>query len=164
MFQTPLGLLYAAASEAGVCRITYDITTEAFETDILNRFNAELAFVPGDKLLSSLEDQFTRYFSGKLTHFNMPLDFLRGPPFSRRVWRVLQTIPYGEWRSYKWVATRLRQPNAARAVGQANRNNDIGIIVPCHRVIKSDGRLGGFGGRPDIKAFLLELEGTVYTR
>ena len=162
VFPTPLGFMYAAASEAGVCRITYDITTEAFEKDILNRFDADLVFSPDDELLSLLEDQITRYFSGKLTYFTVPLDFLRGTLFSRQVWYMLQNIPYGEWRSYKWVATCVQNPNAARAVGQANRNNDIVIIVPCHRVITSDGRLGGFGGRPDIKAFLLDLEGTVY--
>ncbi len=164
VFPTPLGPMYAAASDAGVCRIAYDVTTEAFETDMLNRFAADLAFVPDDDVLTSVEDQITRYFTGKLTRFNVPLDFLRGTTFTRQVWRKQQAIPYGEWRSYKWVAERVGRPRAARAVGQANRNNDISILVPCHRVIASDGRLGGYGGRPDIKAFLLDLEGAVYTR
>ena len=113
VFPPPLGLMYAAASQAGVCRITYDITTEAFEIDILNRFDADLVFSPDDELLSLLEDQITRYFSGKLTYFTVPLDFLRGTLFFRQVWRMLQNIPYGEWRSYKWVATRVQNPNAA---------------------------------------------------
>ncbi len=156
--------MYAAASDAGVCRITSDITTEAFETEMLNRFDAELAFVPDDELLSAVEDQITRYFEGILRVFDIPLDFLRGTPFTRQVWRAQQAIPYGQWRSYKWVAEQVRRPRAARAVGQANSNNDIGILVPCHRVITSDGRLGGYGGRPDVKAFLLDLEGTEYTR
>ena len=156
--------MYAAASDAGVCRITSDITTEAFETEMLNRFDAELTFVPDDVLLSTVEDQVTRYFEGKLRVFDIPLDFLRGTPFTRQVWRAQQAIPYGQWRSYKWVAEQVNRPRAARAVGQANSNNDIGILVPCHRVITSAGRLGGYGGRPDVKAFLLDLEGTEYTR
>ncbi len=164
VFPTPLGPMYTAASDAGVCRITYDVTPDAFETDMLNRFEADLSFVPDDKLLATAEDQITRYFDGKLKGFDVPLDFRRGTPFYRQVWRTQQAIPYGEWRSYKWVAERVRRPRAARAVGQANRNNDISILVPCHRVISSDSRLGGYGDRPDIKAFLLDLEGAVYTR
>lgn len=154
--------MYAAASDAGVCRITSGVTDEAFVTDMLNRFDAELGFVPDDELLSMAEDQITRYFAGELKGFDVPLDFLRGTPFTRQVWRAQQDIPYGQWRSYKWVAERVGRPRAARAVGQANSNNDIGILVPCHRVITSDGRLGGYGDRPDVKAFLLELEGTDY--
>ena len=156
--------MYAAASDAGVCRITYDVTVEAFETDMLNRFDADLAFVPDDEVLSTVEDQITRYFAGERRVFDIPLDFLRGTPFTRRVWRAQQAIPYGECRSYKWVAERAGRPRAARAVGQANRNNDVSLLVPCHRVIANDGRLGGYGGQPDIKAYLLDLEGAEYIR
>lgn len=156
--------MYAAASGAGVCRVTSGLTDEAFVTDMLNRFDAELAFVPDDGLLSSVEDQITRYFEGKLKDFDLPMDFLRGTSFTRQVWTAQRAIPYGQWRSYKWVAEQVRRPRAARAVGQANSSNAIGILVPCHRVITSDGRLGGYGGRPDIKAFLLDLEGTDYIR
>ena len=164
VFPTPIGPVFAAASGAGVCRITSGVSTEAFETDMLNRFEAELAFAPDDALLASVEEQITRYFEGRLKVFDLPMDFLRGTSFTRRVWTAQQAIPYGQWRSYKWVAEQVRRPRAARAVGQANSNNDIGILVPCHRVITSDGRLGGYGGRPDIKAFLLDLEGTDYNR
>ena len=164
VFPTPLGPMYAAASDAGVCRITYDVTAEAFEIDMLNRFEADAAFVPDDELLVSVADQVTRYFSGELKVFDLPLDFLRGTPFYRQVWRAQQAITYGECRSYKWVAERSRRPGAARAVGQANRNNDISLLVPCHRVIASGGRLGGYGGQPDVKAFLLDLEGADYIR
>lgn len=156
--------MYAAASDAGVCRITYDVTVDAFETDMLNRFGANLAFVPDDEMLSTVEDQVTRYFAGERKVFDIPLDFLRGTPFTRRVWRAQQDIPYGACRPYKWVAERVGRPRAARAVGQANRNNDISLLVPCHRVIASDGSLGGYGGQPDIKAFLLDLEGADYIR
>ncbi len=164
VFPTPFGPMYAAASETGVCRVTHGVTVEVFETDMLNRFEANLDFVPDDELLTSVEDQITRYFAGGLKHFDVPLDFLRGTPFTRQVWRAQQAIPYGQSRSYKWVAEQVRRPRAARAVGQANSHNDIGILVPCHRVIASDGRLGGYGGRPHIKAFLLDLEGAAYNR
>ncbi len=164
VFPTPLGPVYAAASEAGVCRVTVDVTDEAFGVDMLNRFDAKLAFVPDDAVLSTVEEQITRYFAGELRVFDVPLDFLRGTPLTRRIWRAQQAIPYGTWRSYKWVAEQVGRPRAARAVGQANRNNDIGILVPCHRVINSNGRLGGYGDRPDIKAFLLDLEGAQYNR
>jgi len=164
VFPTPLGPMYAAASEAGVCRVTSGVTDEAFATDMLNRFDAELAFAPDNGLLTSVEDQITRYFEGKLKDFDLPVDFLRGTSFTRQVWTAQQAIPYGQWRSYKWVAEQVRRPRAARAVGQANSSNDIGLLVPCHRVITSDGRLGGYGGRPEVKAFLLDLEGTDYNR
>jgi len=101
--------------------------------------------------------QLDEYFAGKRTTFSLPLA-PTGTPFQRRVWKVLETIPYGETWSYKDVATRAGNPKATRAVGMANNRNPIAIVVPCHRVIGADGRLVGYGGGLARKAWLLALE------
>lgn len=101
--------------------------------------------------------QLDEYFRGRRKKFDLPLR-LRGTEFQKRVWRELLNIPYGETASYKDIAIRLGNPNAARAVGMANHNNPVAIIVPCHRVITADGRLGGYAGGVDLKKKLLILE------
>jgi O-6-methylguanine DNA methyltransferase len=101
--------------------------------------------------------QLQEYFRGERKQFQMTLD-LRGTPFQQRVWKALREIPYGETRSYGEIAVAVGNPHAVRAVGQANGKNPIPIIVPCHRVIQSDGKLGGFGGGLDLKEILLALE------
>lgn len=109
------------------------------------------------KMLDKAEKQLNDYLDGKLTKFNIPLE-LEGTPFQKRVWAELQKIPYGETRSYKQIATALKDPNACRAVGTANGKNPISIIVPCHRVINHGGKLGGYAGGLGIKEKLLSLE------
>lgn len=101
--------------------------------------------------------QLQAYFCGELREFDVPLA-LEGTDFQRRVWNVLRGIPYGETISYLQLAERIGNPKAVRAVGLANRSNPIPIIVPCHRVIGSDGSLTGFGGGISTKKKLLELE------
>lgn len=101
--------------------------------------------------------QLRAYFAGKLRRFDLPLD-LRGTPFQQRVWSELLRIPFGETRSYGELARAIGNPNASRAVGAANGRNPIAIVVPCHRVIGSDGGLCGFGGGLDYKRRLLDLE------
>jgi methylated-DNA-[protein]-cysteine S-methyltransferase len=102
-------------------------------------------------------EQLEQYFAGTRTEFTLPLA-PRGTPFQRRVWDVLTTIPYGETRSYAQVAAAVGNPSAVRAVGLANGRNPISIVVPCHRVIGSDGSLTGYGGGLARKRFLLDLE------
>jgi len=97
------------------------------------------------------------YLDGRLTVFSLPLAPV-GTPFQRRVWAVLETIPYGETWSYQRVAAAVGNPKAARAVGMANNRNPIAIIIPCHRVIGADGSLVGYGGGLSHKAWLLALE------
>ena len=104
--------------------------------------------------------QLDRYFKGKLRTFNIPLD-LRGTAFQRRVWEFLCDIPWGETRSYGYVAQTLGSPKASRAVGGAVGRNPVSIVVPCHRVIGSNGSLTGYGGGLERKTALLELEGQV---
>ncbi|HEY8496776.1 MAG TPA: methylated-DNA--[protein]-cysteine S-methyltransferase [Limnochordales bacterium] len=102
--------------------------------------------------------QLKEYFAGHRREFDFPLD-LEGTPFQLAVWRCLCSIPFGETRSYAWVARTIGRPTAFRAVGQAIGSNPIPIVVPCHRVIASDGSFGGYTGGLDIKRFLLRLEG-----
>jgi len=108
-------------------------------------------------LIKKAGKQLDEYFSGKRKVFDLPLSF-KGTDFQVTVWKALQSIPYGETRSYKELAEMTGNPKACRAVGMANNRNPIVIIVPCHRVIGHNGSLTGFGGGLDLKQQLLELE------
>jgi methylated-DNA-[protein]-cysteine S-methyltransferase len=106
------------------------------------------------------KEQLAAYFEGRLTDFDLPLS-LQGTPFQRLVWQALQEIPYGVTISYGDLARRVGNPNSSRAVGLANGHNPVSIIVPCHRVIGSNGKLTGYGGGLPRKAALLDFEFTV---
>lgn len=108
-------------------------------------------------LLKETNRQLAEYFEGKRTVFDVPVA-LKGTVFQQKVWKALQEIPYGETRSYGELARAIGSPKASRAVGGANHNNPVMIIVPCHRVIGANGRLVGFGGGLEAKAYLLKLE------
>lgn len=112
---------------------------------------------PDHAVLENAAEQLAAYFSGDLTAFDLPLA-PRGTPFQRRIWDALLEIPFGETTSYGALAKRLGKPGAARAVGLANGSNPISIIIPCHRVIGSNGRLTGYGGGIERKAWLLDHE------
>ncbi|MEG1427996.1 MAG: methylated-DNA--[protein]-cysteine S-methyltransferase [Oscillospiraceae bacterium] len=109
------------------------------------------------KLFRETATQLTAYFEGKRTEFFLPLD-LQGTEFQKKVWEALLKIPYGKTSSYIDIAVAVGNPKAARAVGMANHNNPISIIVPCHRVIGKSGKLVGYGGGLDIKKWLLAHE------
>lgn len=104
------------------------------------------------------EAQLMEYFKGERKEFDIQL-MPSGTPFQMKVWNALQTIPYGETKSYGKIAAQIGKPRACRAVGMANNRNPISIIIPCHRVIGADGSLTGYGGGLDIKRTLLTLEG-----
>ena len=112
------------------------------------------------ELLSNTVGQLNEYFAGTRKTFSIPLD-MRGTEFQKRVWNALLEIPYGETWSYKQLAEFINNPKAVRAVGGANHNNPIMIIVPCHRVIGSNGSLTGYAGGLDMKEYLLNLERAV---
>ena len=115
--------------------------------------------VPGDcPLFAQTEKELAEYFAGERKVFTVPLS-LSGTDFRLKVWRALRDIPWGETRSYADIAKAIGSPNACRAVGGANHNNPVSIIVPCHRVIGADGSLTGYGGGMAIKENLLKLEG-----
>ncbi len=105
------------------------------------------------------EEELIQYFRGELREFSLPLD-LRGTPFQIRCWEALRKIPYGQTCSYADIAREIGSPRAFRAVGQANHNNPVSIVVPCHRVVGAGGSLTGYGGGLEIKEKLLRLEAT----
>ncbi|MFA5355036.1 MAG: methylated-DNA--[protein]-cysteine S-methyltransferase [Thermodesulfovibrionales bacterium] len=115
---------------------------------------------PG-KGTEGLKKELDLYFSGELTEFRQEIRFLQGTPFERAVWLSLREIPCGETRSYRWIAERVGRPKAARAVGQALRKNPLPVILPCHRVICSNGGLGGYVSGLDHKKWLLKHEGAL---
>ena len=111
-----------------------------------------------NRWMNQAAEELRAYFAGNLRHFSVPLD-MEGTEFQLHVWRQLTKIPYGETRSYAQVAEAVGRPKAVRAVGAANGSNPVAIIVPCHRVIGSNGKLTGYGGGLPMKKRLLELEG-----
>lgn len=116
------------------------------------------AIIPGDALpIDSIKKELTSYFKGELKKFNTPYKVF-GSQFQQQVWQALCAIPYGETRSYKEQAISLNKPNSYRAVANANGVNQLAIIIPCHRIIASDGKLGGYGGGITVKQWLLEHE------
>ncbi len=111
-----------------------------------------------DPVLQLARRQLQQYFAGTRHQFELPLA-PRGTAFQRQVWQALRHIPYGQLRSYRDIALALGRPTASRAVGAANGRNPLPIVVPCHRVIGSNGQLTGYAGGLDLKHFLLDLEG-----
>ncbi|MHC1547494.1 methylated-DNA--[protein]-cysteine S-methyltransferase [Phyllobacterium sp. K27] len=108
-------------------------------------------------VLNQIQAELDAYFEGKLTTFETPLA-LPATPFQKQVWSVLQDIPFGETRTYGAIASDLGKPNSSRAVGAANGQNRLAILIPCHRVIGADGALTGYGGGKHRKRYLLDLE------
>ncbi|MDE1178797.1 MAG: methylated-DNA--[protein]-cysteine S-methyltransferase [Edaphobacter sp.] len=148
---SPVGELTLVASDHGLVAILWP-------DDSPRRVPlGETTHEPGHPILKDTTRQLDEYFTRQRTAFDLPLD-LRGTSFQQSVWRALTTIPYGETRSYLALATQLGNSAATRAVGAANGRNPISIVVPCHRVIGSSGRLTGFAGGLEAKARLLELE------
>ncbi len=113
-----------------------------------------------DPALKACGKQLREYFAGKRQEFDLPLS-PTGTEFQKNVWRALKAIPYGELRSYRDIAESLQKPKAVRAVGAANGRNPLPIVIPCHRVIGSDGSLTGFAGGLEAKRVLLRLEGAI---
>ena len=106
----------------------------------------------------SFKKELVSFFNGTGTGFNQEIKFLIGTDFEKKVWNSLKEIPFGETRTYKWVAEKVGNLSAARAVGRALSKNPVPIIIPCHRVIESDGSIGGYSAGVDIKRRLLDME------
>ncbi|CAI2718222.1 methylated-DNA--[protein]-cysteine S-methyltransferase [Nitrospina watsonii] len=157
MLESPVGLLGIAATDQGICNIRAAQNSERQFVRYLDEVYARPAGHNPKRLQPAL-DQLTAYFEGRLTEFDCRLDISSGTPFQQQVWQQLQTIPFGETRSYGWLAEQLSNPQAHRAVGNANGRNPVPIIIPCHRVIQANGNLGGYTGGLHIKEFLLDLE------
>ena len=149
--KSPVGELKLIASDKGLVAVLW-------KNEKPNRVPlSELQENNRHPILLKTEQQLNEYFTGKRTTFSIALD-MRGTRFQNDVWNALLAIPFGETRSYGQLATQLGKPQASRAVGAANGRNPVSIIVPCHRVIGSSGKLTGFAGGLDTKAYLLSLE------
>jgi methylated-DNA-[protein]-cysteine S-methyltransferase len=152
MMDSPVGRLTLVATAAGLAAILWEndpprrvpLTIEANDDE--------------HPVLVETERQLGEYFAGRRSAFELTLD-PAGTAFQRKVWNALLTIPFGETRSYGQIARQIGNPDAVRAVGAANGRNPLSIVAPCHRVIGSTGRLTGFAGGLDVKAYLLALEG-----
>lgn len=112
----------------------------------------------GARVPERLVQELDAYFDGTLKEFSQSVSLLSGTEFEKQVWLALREIPYGEVRTYKWMAEKVGCPKGSRAVGQALKKNPIPIVLPCHRVIESDGKLGGYSFGEDIKRRLLQME------
>ena len=161
-YPTPLGDLVALFSTKGLCLLEFGIDTKGLSREWRDvERHAGAAAVPGeDARTRALGEQIAAYFKGELTHFDVALDLV-GTPFQQQVWQALLKIPYGQTRSYGEQARGIGHPTAVRAVAAANGANKVSIIVPCHRVIGSNGSLTGYGGGLARKTALLRLEGAL---
>jgi O-6-methylguanine DNA methyltransferase len=156
-FDSPIGALRIASTGSGLAYLELPHASGRGLEGWLKRRVPEArrssAFAPNRRAVA----QILEYLEGKRSAFELPLD-LRGTPFQTRVWQALLDIPYGETRTYQELARTLRRPRAARAVGAANGANPLALVVPCHRVVATGGRLGGYGGGLELKARLLAME------
>jgi methylated-DNA-[protein]-cysteine S-methyltransferase len=151
---TPVGVLQLFADDHALYRICFPDSSN--RADLPGVVPAEPA-KKNHPLLNRAKTQLTEYFAGSREQFDLPL-CLQGTAFQQAVWEAMQTILYGETRTYGQIAAALGNRNKARAVGGAANRNPLPIVIPCHRVIGSSGRLTGFAGGLEIKRFLLELE------
>ena len=155
---TSMGWVGAVASPKGIRRL--NLPLESPEQTVQG-LGAEIAgAVLAPSLFEELRLRLERYLSGEPVDFNDALDLGKGAPFFHRAWQACASIPRGETRTYIWLATRAGNPRAVRAAGQAMAHNPVSIIIPCHRVIASDGSLCGYGGGLGLKQRLLDLERT----
>jgi len=155
IFNTDAGWVGILGSARGLLRTTLPQPSAREAQQLLGAINDATW---SSHLFNDLVERLKVYFRGHRTAFPDELDLSRATAFQREVWGVTRLIPYGETRSYAWVAEQIKQPGAVRAVGQALGRNPLPVIVSCHRVVASDGRLGGFSGGRKWKSYLLNLE------
>lgn len=156
------GLLTLVATEEGLCRVEFgyhERTMLLIET-WLKKHHIRGPLIENEARFASANQQLDEYFSHKRTTFQLQLA-VYGTDFQRRVWEALQQIPYGETRAYKEIANEIGSPKAVRAVGNANNHNPLPLIIPCHRVIGTNGTMVGYSGGMSLKERLLELEGAL---
>jgi O-6-methylguanine DNA methyltransferase len=159
-FDSRVGRIYVASTERGVCKISVPRETRKdFFTWLDEHLDLD-GVVDNKSRNKEIIDQLTRYISGRLVRFTCPVDLI-GTPFQLRVWKELMKIPYGSTITYKTLAKRISVPSAFQAVGRANAANPLPIIVPCHRILGSDGSLVGYSYGIKMKEFLLRLEGSI---
>ena len=153
---SPLGSLLVAATDRGVCRISLGDATPALERDLHDEFPAATIRKDAGRL-SAWVQRILRHLDGRAPHLDLPLD-IRATAFQQHVWAELRKIPYGSTRSYRAVARAIGRPRASRAVAQACASNPVALAIPCHRVVREDGALGGYRWGIERKRALLERE------
>lgn len=154
---SPIGDLWIGATDRGVFYVNFG----ALDTEALESFYGDksgVTFLLGGGAADVAARQLNEYFAGMRQTFCVDFDFRGSSGFMKKVYKATQKIPFGEVRSYGWIAEKIREPYSARAVGRAMGLNPVPIIVPCHRVVASDGTLGGFGGGLSLKKWLLAHE------
>lgn len=157
LIDTILGSMLAIADEASLYLLEF-VGQKGLEREIKRLRHRGFTIIPGNTLpLTSIKAELSAYFEGGLTQFKTP-HLIFGSPFQQQVWGALCQIPYGETRSYAGQAASLGKPNSYRAVANANAANQLSIIIPCHRVIASNGTLGGYAGGLGAKQWLIEHE------
>jgi methylated-DNA-[protein]-cysteine S-methyltransferase len=159
-FESKVGLIYVASTDKGVCKVSVPRQTKRDFLRWLRENFDDNQVVDNRSRNREVIDQLNRYFNGKLAKFTCGID-LMGTPFQTRVWKELSKIPYGTTISYKQLAKRLGTSRGFQAVGRANAANPVPIIVPCHRVLGTDGSLVGYSSGLKTKEFLLKLEGSL---
>lgn len=152
LITSPVGNLLIEASDTGLKKLSIEPEDSCHNSVITT------ADLSRDHPLRPIVEQINLYFNGQLKEFRIKIDWSEHPDFYCRVWRVLLTIPFGKFRSYQQIANFLQMPKSARAIGLANSKNPIAIIIPCHRVIGSNGSLTGYAYGNEIKRKLLHLE------
>ena len=162
IFSTDAGWLGILGSTTGLLRTTLPQRSEQETRQLFGSSINQATWSPDS--FQDLMERLRIYFGGHKAAFPDKLDLSSATAFQREVWEITRLIPYGETRSYAWVAEQIRKPGAARAVGQALGRNPLPIIVPCHRVLASDSGLGGFSGGIEMKRYLLHLEGSASVR
>jgi len=158
-YATPLGEMSALLSPRGLCLLEFSTATSrlAHEWRAVQRYAGARPEAGADERTRALGEQLEAYFAGGLRRFDVPLDLV-GTPFQQQVWHALLTIDYGQTWSYARQAAHIGRASATRAVAAANGQNKVSIVVPCHRVIGSNGQLTGYGGGLPRKQWLLALE------
>lgn len=159
-FDSRIGRIYVASTERGVCKISVPRETRKdFFTWLDEHLDID-GVVDNKSRNKEIIDQLSRYLSGRLVRFTCPVDLI-GTPFQLRVWNELMKVAYGSTVTYKTLAKRVSVPSAFQAVGRANAANPLPILVPCHRILGSDGSMVGYAYGIKMKEFLLRLEGAI---
>lgn len=159
VLETPVGPLLVAATERGVARIFFDADPEHHLDRLARAFGSRV--LRSAAVVDPARRQLHEYFEGRRSAFELDVDLRVDAPFARRVLEELARVPYGRTTTYGWLAAKVGAPRAARAVGTVMNRNPIPIVLPCHRVVGSNGSLTGYGGGLHVKEHLLRLEGAL---
>ena len=156
---TPLGEVWAAISSSGLIRLDFGISRTSFERDVRKQTKSEIEYAP--QQVNNILNQAKAYLMGAREEFDFRIDWsILASDFQRNALKKVYAIPYGETRTYAEIAAQLGHPQAFRAMGRANATNPMPLVIPCHRVIGTDGKLHGYGGKGGLKtkAWLLKME------